>query len=109
MVPAHATVSYPRPAVGVRRRAWKSTSQRKAVSPAQGRPWRGSSALLQAQAAAPYWLTVGEGMFDTKDEAQEAALKAVADSRSLLLALLPADLAATTDEWPEPIVNAWDA
>ncbi|MFJ9946287.1 hypothetical protein [Kitasatospora sp. NPDC091207] len=48
-------------------------------------------------------------MFDTKDEAQEAALKAVADGRSLLLALLPADLAATAEEWAEPTVSAWDA
>lgn len=53
--------------------------------------------------------TVGEDMFDTKDEAREAALKAVAESWSLLLAILPANLVETAAEWPEPIVNIWDA
>ncbi|MER8099612.1 hypothetical protein [Kitasatospora sp. NPDC094016] len=48
-------------------------------------------------------------MFDTKDEAREAALKAVAESWSLLLAILPANLVETAAEWPEPIVNIWDA
>ncbi|QKW20827.1 hypothetical protein HUT16_18735 [Kitasatospora sp. NA04385] len=48
-------------------------------------------------------------MFDTKDEAQEAALQSVTDSRALLLALLPTDLAATATEWPAPIVSTWNA
>ncbi|MBW1601728.1 hypothetical protein JJV70_06300 [Streptomyces sp. JJ66] len=48
-------------------------------------------------------------MFDTQDEAREAALKAVADARATLIALLPSDLAATAAQWPEPTVSVWDA
>ena len=47
-------------------------------------------------------------MFDTKDEARQAALKAVAEGRALLVALLPADLAAMAEQWPEPTVTSWD-
>ncbi|MFE6056930.1 hypothetical protein ACFQ6N_39850 [Kitasatospora sp. NPDC056446] len=73
------------------------------------RVWPGATQWVGEVGEPPHNETVGEGMFDTKDEAQEAALQAVADGRALLVSLLPADLAATAAEWPGPIVNAWDA
>ncbi|MEV7924791.1 hypothetical protein [Kitasatospora sp. NPDC088779] len=73
------------------------------------RVWPGASQWVGEVGEPPHNEAVGAGMFNTKDEAQEAALKAAADSRSALLTLLPADLAATATEWPEPVVSTWDA
>ncbi|WP_030059719.1 MULTISPECIES: hypothetical protein [Streptomyces] len=72
------------------------------------RVWPGASQWVGEVGEPPHNETVGDGMFDTKGEAREAALKAVADGRASLVALLPADLAATAAEWPEPTVAFWD-
>lgn len=71
--------------------------------------WPGASQWVSEIGEPPHNETVGEGMFDTQDEAREAALKAVADARATLIALLPSDLAATAAQWPEPTVSVWDA
>ncbi|MGF1430434.1 hypothetical protein [Kitasatospora sp. LaBMicrA B282] len=72
------------------------------------RVWPTASQWIGEIGEPPHNETVGEGMFESKDDAQKAALKAIADGRASLLAVLPADLAATAGEWPEPIVATWD-
>lgn len=73
------------------------------------RVWPGASQWVGEVGEPPLNETVGDGMFDTKDEARQAALKSVAASRTALIALLPADLAAKAEAWPEPIVSVWEA
>ncbi|WP_316521926.1 hypothetical protein [Kitasatospora brasiliensis] len=73
------------------------------------RVWPGASQWVGEVGEPPHNETVGGGLFDTKEEAQEAALQAITEGRSTFLALLPADLAATAVMWPEPTVNVWDA
>jgi hypothetical protein len=72
------------------------------------RVWPGASQWVGEVGEPPHNETVGDGMFDTRAEALEAALKAVTEGRSLLLAKLPTDLAETAATWPEPIVTAWE-
>ncbi|WP_216341985.1 hypothetical protein [Streptomyces niphimycinicus] len=51
---------------------------------------------------------MGDGLYDTKDEAEQAGRKAVQMGRAHLVTLLPADLAATAESWPEPEVTTWN-
>lgn len=57
----------------------------------------------------PHNTIVGDGLFATADDAEQAAREAVTQARAELVAVLPQDLAQTADGWDAPVVESWVA
>ncbi|MBU3864989.1 hypothetical protein KN815_13155 [Streptomyces sp. 4503] len=72
------------------------------------RVWPAQPQWVAEVGAPPHNDSVGDGLYDTKDEAEQAGRKAVQMGRAHLVTLLPADLAATAESWPEPEVTTWN-
>lgn len=56
----------------------------------------------------PHNEAVGDGLYDTAEEAKQAALRHVREARADLRTLLPAELVADAESWPDPVVNFWE-
>lgn len=72
------------------------------------RVWPVGDQWVAETGTVPNNTVVGDGMYTSKEEAIEAALKAIQEGRLSLVKTLPTDLAATAGVWADPTVNVWD-
>jgi hypothetical protein len=55
----------------------------------------------------PHNESAGDGLYDDQAAAIQATREQINKPRERLVAILPADLAATAAQWPEPTVSVW--